>query len=173
MQNKTAFELPERWNSWRFAYIALSLLLAYLLWKLVPLIAKEVRIAYWQRKIPAPPVKTFMSKIVGAPFFDFYPSVAHFVSIEKCTFVYSLLPNHIIHYFNDFFTVFTQLLNGMNVIDSSSNEGLTRVRFGVKRYINLYRWETVEALITSTENISKSDQYDYFLPWLGTGLLTR
>lgn len=61
----------------------------------------------------------------------------------------------------------------MNTIDSSSNEGITRNRLGIKQYVNLFRWEAVEALITSMENISKSDQYDYLSPWLGTGLLIR
>lgn len=107
MFNKTASELAESWIS--FVYIALSSLLAYLLWKLVPLIGREVRIVYWQRKIPPPPLKTLKSKIVGAPFFDFYPSIAHFVSIEKCKFVVIFLFWKIISYttFNDLFSQFS------------------------------------------------------------------
>lgn len=142
--------LPD-WTLWRVVYIGVLFALSYLLWRLALLIKAELRIAYWHRKIPAPPLITWMSRIVGAPLFDFYPSVAHFVSVEK---------------------FFTQSLNGMNEVHSASEAGITRVRFGVKRYVNLFRWETVEPLITSLENISKSDQYDYFLPWLGTGLLT-
>lgn len=54
----------------------------------------------------------------------------------------------------------------------SSKSGINRVRFGLKRYVNFYRVDTVEPLITSLVNIRKSDQYNYFEPWLGTGLLT-
>lgn len=75
--------LPD-WTLWRVVYIGVLFALSYLLWRLALLIKAELRIAYWHRKIPAPPLITWMSRIVGAPLFDFYPSVAHFVSVEKC-----------------------------------------------------------------------------------------
>lgn len=60
------------------------ILLLYLLVRLVVRLYAEVRLAYWHRKIPGARCKSLLSQIVGAPFFDFYLSVSHIVSIEKC-----------------------------------------------------------------------------------------
>ncbi|XP_064108225.1 cytochrome P450 4c3-like isoform X1 [Macrobrachium nipponense] len=38
--------------------------------------------------------------------------------------------------------------------------------------VDLYRPETVEAVLCSSKHITKSSDYDYLHPWLGTGLLT-
>lgn len=99
MMEKTT--LPDiSWIPWRIVYIVILFSLSYLLWQLVLLIRREVRLAYWHRKIPAPPLITLMSKIVGAPFFDFYPSIAHFVSVEKCKFAFYFISKSIVDSIN-------------------------------------------------------------------------
>jgi len=43
---------------------------------------------------------------------------------------------------------------------------------GMRPFIFLYKMEAVQALLSSSVHISKSLEYQYLKPWLGTGLLT-
>lgn len=50
--------------------------------------------------------------------------------------------------------------------------GFIAMHLGFQKVVVFFRADTVESLVTSTTNITKSEQYDYMRPWLGTGLLT-
>ena len=73
--------------------------------------------------------------------------------------------------YHTFLTVATQLLGAMNVV--GREKGITKMELGFQRVVALWNADTVEELVTSVANIEKSEQYEFFRPWLGTGLLTR
>ena len=54
-----------------------------------------------------------------------------------------------------------------------NNNGLLCFRLGYQRIAGFTRADTIEALVSSSTNLTKGDQYNYFKPWLGFGLLTR
>ena len=57
-------------------------------------------------------------------------------------------------------------------IESLYERGFTRFEIGFEKMVAFYHYETVEKLITSSENITKARQYGFFWSWLGKGLLT-
>lgn len=61
----------------------------------------------------------------------------------------------------------------MYSIYSIREKGLIRFNLGPRRMVAFFQAKTVENLITSNVNIEKAEQYDFFDPWLGDGLLTR
>lgn len=53
-----------------------------------------------------------------------------------------------------------------------TNSTLFRTWIGPYAEINLKEPEQVEAILSSSKHISKSNAYRFLQPWLGTGLLT-
>lgn len=54
----------------------------------------------------------------------------------------------------------------------NSPHGFVALNIGFQKVVIFFRADTVESLVSSTVNITKSEHYDYMRPWLGTGLLT-
>lgn len=50
--------------------------------------------------------------------------------------------------------------------------GFIAMHIGYQKMVVFFRADTVESLVSSTINITKSEHYDYMKPWLGNGLLT-
>ncbi|KAH9394327.1 Cytochrome P450 4V2 [Tyrophagus putrescentiae] len=50
--------------------------------------------------------------------------------------------------------------------------GFIAMHIGYQKVVVFFRADTVESLVSSTINITKSEHYDYMKPWLGNGLLT-
>ena len=85
MSLDVVMQIAETMLNWASAATTITILAtAFLVWQIAVRIYREARLAYWHRKIPSAPVKTLLSKLVGAPFFDYYPSIADKVSPEKC-----------------------------------------------------------------------------------------
>lgn len=52
------------------------------------------------------------------------------------------------------------------------DEGICRFWLGWKPIVMLYSPENVESILTSTSVINKADEYRFFEPWIGEGLVT-
>ncbi|CAD5117463.1 DgyrCDS6230 [Dimorphilus gyrociliatus] len=52
------------------------------------------------------------------------------------------------------------------------DSGIIRLWIGHVPYVIIFQADYVEKLLSSSRLITKSDDYSYLLPWLGTGLLT-
>lgn len=50
--------------------------------------------------------------------------------------------------------------------------GICRFWLGLKPVVMLYSPENIESILTSTQVINKSDEYRFFEPWIGEGLVT-
>lgn len=51
-------------------------------------------------------------------------------------------------------------------------DGLCRVWLGMKAIVILYSPENIESVLVSTTNLNKGDEYSFFEPWIGEGLVT-
>lgn len=64
------------------------------------------------------------------------------------------------------------MISAVFQFESLRKHGFIAMHIGFQRVVVFFRADTVESLVSSTVNITKSEQYDYMKPWLGTGLLT-
>lgn len=53
-----------------------------------------------------------------------------------------------------------------------SEEGLCRIWLGLKPVVLVYSPENIETILVSTSVINKAEEYSFFEPWIGEGLVT-
>lgn len=68
------------------------------------------------------------------------------------------------------FTLAYYLISTLNVIYPES--GLCRIWLGLKPIVLVYSPENIETILTSTNVINKGEEYRFFEPWIGEGLVT-
>lgn len=68
------------------------------------------------------------------------------------------------------FTLAYYLISTLNVIYPKS--GLCRIWLGLKPIVLVYSPENIETILTSTNVINKGEEYRFFEPWIGEGLVT-
>lgn len=64
------------------------------------------------------------------------------------------------------------MISAVFQFDCLQKHGFITMHLGFQKVVVFFRADTVESLVSSTTNITKSEQYEYMKPWLGTGLLT-
>lgn len=69
-------------------------------------------------------------------------------------------------------TCLLAIIHGCHFVEPVASNGYGVIWIGPVPLIALFRPETAEVLLSSNTNITKSVQYSFLKPWLGTGLLT-
>ena len=126
-----------------------GLILAYLVVKLIAWVKRRRKLVEAIEKLPGPP---------NIPYF---PIINHALVI-----VYLDSLKHI----SGTFTLVYHVLS--NIYRLFPDTGICRFWLGLKPVVVLYAPETVEAILNSTTVINKSDEYRFFEPWIGEGLVT-
>lgn len=128
---------------------AISLLTVYLMLELSQWIKRRRRLVAAIERLPGPP------NISLAPIIN-HAAVIVYVDALK-------------HPKGTFPLVYHAMLNTHRVF---SGTGIARFWLATKPVVVLYAPETIEAVLTSTTVINKADEYRFFEPWLGEGLVT-
>lgn len=102
-----------------------------------------------------------IEKLPGPPNFPILPLINHAITIVYIDFLK--------HPYGTFTLAYQAMLN-MNRI--YPEEGLVRIWMATKPVVILYSPETIESVLLSTTVINKADEYRFFEPWIGEGLVT-
>lgn len=127
----------------------LVLLTAYLALKLAAYFKQRRRLVQAIERLPGPP------NIALAPIINHAAIIAYVDALKHPSGTFTL--------------VYHALLNVNRVFNET---GITRFWLATKPVVILYAPETIEALLLSTSVINKADEYRFFEPWLGEGLVT-
>lgn len=125
------------------------LLTIYVSIQLIKFYKRRKRIVQLIEKIPGPP------NIACAPLINHAIAVFYLDSLD--------------HKLGTF-TLTYYLMSNLHV--TYPEEGICRFWMGLKPTVLLYSPETVEAVLISTINLNKTNEYRFFEPWIGEGLVT-
>lgn len=129
--------------------IILTLMVIYLCVKLTRWHKKRRRLIEAIEKIPGPPIVPFAPVINHALVMIYLDSLQH--RLGSFVIIYHLI--------STLYTLFP-------------DTGICRFWLGWKPIVVLFSPENVEQVLTSTQVINKADEYRFFEPWIGEGLIT-
>lgn len=102
-----------------------------------------------------------IDKIPGPPNIAFAPLINHAVAIFYLDSLNHKLGTLTLTYY---------MMSNLHV--TYPEEGICRFWLGFKPIVLLYSPETVESVLISTTNLDKNNDYQFFEPWIGEGLVT-
>lgn len=129
--------------------ILIALILIYLFVQISKWLKKRKRLVDAIEKLPGPPNMPYVPIINHTIVFIYLDSLKH--RLGTFTLAYHIISN-IHRLFPD--------------------TGICRFWLGLKPVVILYSPENVEAVLSSTSVINKADEYSFFEPWIGEGLVT-